>query len=159
VWYALPGENNLQGFCVGLQKLKLNDSLEITFLFSNLAYYHQWIDVAVICDLMNPAQSAAIIDRNKFSILSSRGIQFQMLPMQVVYDLKFSTLPNEYPVAPKQKTDYVFNFSSENKYSKQEAMNLLLTDTVYFLYHHDLIADTLFKIVEDDSKIKKRPKS
>lgn len=133
--------------------LTLSNHLELCFHFADLDWSHKLIGAAAFCDLSNPTNSVQLLDRHLFSAFSYRGIQFKMNPMQIENNLKVSTLPNEYPVAPNQKQDYVFVFSSVKEYSKQQAIDLLKKDTIFFLLRRGSTDDTLFKIIADDKRI------
>jgi hypothetical protein len=74
--------------------------------------------------------------------------------MQVENKLKVFTVSDKYPVAVGQTADYVFVFSSVDKYSKQQAIDLLKMDTVFVLYNRQTTIDTLFGIVAADKRIK-----
>jgi hypothetical protein len=138
---------------VDILNLTLTNHLELCFHFSTLDWRHKLIGAAVFCEIANPTQTVQLLDRHLFSAVSYRGIQFKMNPMQVENNLKVSAVPDEYPVAPNQKQDYVFVFSSVEKYSKQQAIGMLKTDTVFFLYNRKTVIDTLFGIVASDRGI------
>ena len=133
--------------------LTLANHLELTFRSSDLDWRSKTIGAAAFCFIKNPTQSVQLLDRNLFSVVSCKGIQFKMTPMQVENNLKVSTVSNQYPVAPNQKEYYVFVFVSVQKYSKQQAFSLLKTDTVFFLYNRNSIIDTLFGIAASDRGI------
>ena len=133
--------------------LTLANHMELTFRYSDLDWRSKTIGAAAFCYITNPTPTVQLLYRNLFSVVSSRGIQFKMNPMQVENNLKVSAVPDEYPVAPNQKQDYVFVFSSVEKYSKQQAIGMLKTDTVFFLYNRKTVIDTLFGIVASDRGI------
>jgi hypothetical protein len=133
--------------------LTLANHMELTFRYSDLDWRHKTIGAAAFCYITNPTPTVQLLDRNLFSVVSSRGIQFKMTPMQVENNLKTNTVPDQYPVAPNQKEYYVFVFVSVQKYSKQQAFSLLKKDTIYFLYKRNIIADTLFGIAASDRRI------
>jgi len=133
--------------------LTLANHMELTFRYSDLDWRSKTIGAAAFCYITNPTPTVQLLYRNLFSVVSSRGIQFKMTPMQVENNLKTNTVPDQYPLAPNQKEYYVFVFVSVQKYSKQQAFSLLKKDTIYFLYKRNIIADTLFGIAASDRRI------
>jgi len=133
--------------------LTLANQLELTFRHSVFDWRSKTIGAAAFCYITNSTPTVQLMDRNLFSVVSSRGIQFKMTPMQVENNLKTNAVPNQYPLAPNQKEYYVFVFVSVQKYSKKTAISLLKTDTIYFLYNRNSIPDTLFGIAASDRGI------
>ena len=133
--------------------LTLANQLELTFRNSTLDWRSKTIGAAAFCYITNPTPTVQLLDRHLFSVVSCRGIQFKMTPMQVENNLKTYTTPDQYPLAPNQKEYYVFVFVSAQKYSKKTAFSLLKTDTIYFLYNRNSITDTLFGIAASDRGI------
>jgi hypothetical protein len=117
-------------------KIILNNGLALNFRFSSLDWSRQDVGVAIFCDLHNPTQYVQVLNRKNFSVVSSQGIKFKIVPMEIADEsnllFKIYTLPEEYPVAPQQKTDYVFIFYSFNKFSEQQAIEFIKKDTFFF---------------------------
>jgi hypothetical protein len=134
--------------------LTLANQLELTFRHSVFDWRSKTIGAAAFCSIKNSTQTVQLMDRHLFSLVSCRGIQFKMTPMEVGNNLKTYSDPDQYPVAPNQKEYYVFVFVSEQRYTKQQAFSLLKTDTVYFLYKRNTATDTLFGITASDKRIK-----
>jgi hypothetical protein len=136
------------------KKIDLKNKLDVSVFYSTISVRHGHISVAVFCEVLNPTDTARFIDRDKFSIVSSSGIQLTRIPFRIARGFKIESMPDTHEVRAGIQEDYVFVFRSSEKYTKRQIKERLKMDTYYFL-HQTNRSDTLFILSADDKRLRK----
>jgi hypothetical protein len=139
---------------VNCKTIPFENSLELTAENTWIINIRKKLNVYIHCNLKNQGNTQEILDRNRFSLVSYRGLTFNLEKMQKENkNGKIVTLPNIYTVKTGSDEVYGFLFSSVTIFTNQEMINELKRDS--FLFIHNLkTADTLFKIIATDKRIK-----
>lgn len=133
----------------------LPNGIKVAYRSAHYSYYKGKGSSFVYCSLVNPTDGTLSINRDEFVIKSAKGVTYVPEPFRSENNpramfKKINEYPSVYPVEGRQKTDYVFSYSTDKKYPKHEMIDLFKTDTIYYLHRTAAFTDTLFSVVIAD---------
>ena len=119
---------------------------------ASYSYYGGKGESFVYCSLINPTSGTLSINRDEFVVKSAKGINYVPEPFRSENNpramiKKINEYPSVFPVGGGQRTDYVFSYSTDKEYPKQEMIDLFKADTIYYLHKAAAVTDTLFSVV------------
>ncbi|HEV2479995.1 MAG TPA: hypothetical protein VGS79_10020 [Puia sp.] len=137
----------------------LPNGLQIEFNWVHYYFFRGKGATSILCNLINPYNAKLSINRDEFTIASSKGIQYLAKPFTSVDSPRTmfersTTYPSVYTVEGNRTAHYVFSYCVDKKYTTQQMQAIFKTDVVYFLHTSGSMTDTLFQYVADDRRLR-----
>jgi hypothetical protein len=133
------------------QTYNLPNGAHFTVKYASFNKINRRLECAVFCELLNAGTGQDVLDRGTFMVKSSAGMSFDANPFYTSHMagllLKMDKHPDQYPVAPGSKSDYVFSWHGDTKLNGREYRDHLAADTISFFAKTGGAEQVLFKLV------------